>query len=228
MGNPARELHAIYSDWRARLDASHGPMTSVVSPDSDEGVRTLIRASRALVRLDEVLTDLASQGFKVDLYRRQYPEWWKGVLSFKSGWGTTMQGEHVLSALHMDEIEGCANYLDGKVWELTTSHEQSLREVLADARRALEVDGELSVELRRYVSRLLREIQTALDDQAMGATFDYADAVERLLVAFKAAEGEATHARELWVNLRTSILPAAGFAATIEGVSIFAQRALGG
>lgn len=228
MNNPARILHAIYSDWRLRLDESVATMASVVDPNTPEGARVLVQTAKALVRIDEILATYELSGrYQVQLYRRQYPEWWKGLLSYQAGWAQTMTAEHILSSAHMDEIESFANFLDGKVWELEDLGTASLRSIIADARNALKIDDQLSQELRLYIHRLLQQVEVAMDDDAVGAAFDYEDAVMRLFVAFKAAEGEQTAATGAWGNLRTSILPAGGVATVIEGMSIFAQKMLG-
>jgi hypothetical protein len=228
MSNPARVLHDIYSGWRKRLSGG-APFASVIDLDSADGAREIAEAARALVRIDDILTGLERDAhYRVGVYRRQYPEWWKGLVSHTHGWGTAIRGDTLVTEAHMDEIEAFANFLDGKVWELDRNdREASLRGILDDARAALEADDELSEELRLYLHRLLREMRNALDDQVIGSTFDYGDAVMRLFVAFKAAEGESTKKAGLWTNLRTSILPASGLTAAIEGGSILIQRALG-
>lgn len=220
MTNPAWVLHGIYSDWANRLYAENGPMTSVVSPDTAEGAQVLSEAARALVRIDEILASFSASGRNVDLFRRQYPEWWKGLISYTGGWQSALSGAHVLTDAHMDEIAGFAHFLDGKVVVVEPASLENLRTILDRARNALESDGLLSPELRGYIHRLLQEIQNALDDSAIGSTYDYGSAVERLYVAFKAAESEGTPSKGVWTGLWTGFISGTASSAVMQGATI--------
>ncbi|MDD7943526.1 hypothetical protein PUW79_02660 [Microbacterium sp. NE2HP2] len=227
MTNPAWVLHGIYSRWRETVDAANQPLNGVLDINSVEAAHELATAARALARMDELLTQFEASGRSVGLYRRQYPEWWKGLVAYDYGWGQNLNGEMVMTQVLMDEIEGFAHFLDGKVVVMSPGAKEGLRQILADARDALEVDEHLSPELRAYISRLLHQIQIALDEEAIGATFDYAEAVQNLYVAFKAASGENTDKSGLWNNLLTNILPTGVVAAMIEAGSVLSQLAIG-
>lgn len=57
-----------------RIAASSGLATP-------EGGRDITEAGRALVRIDEIIATLERNGrSEAELYRRQYPEWWKALV----------------------------------------------------------------------------------------------------------------------------------------------------
>lgn len=226
MTNPATTLLTLYSELRDRLNANHGALTALVSFDTQEGIRPLTTAARSLIRIDEVLTELEADNKNVALFRRQYPSWWGPIAAFPHGWGTNVSGDAAFGQQILDQIEGFRNYLEGKVFLLDDARVKTLRQVLADARDALEVDQELSNPLRVFISRLLHQIQIALDDDAIGSSFDFGAAVQGLFAAFRAAGGEKTTKHTLWENLVTNILPTAALGALIEGGSVATQLAL--
>lgn len=228
MANPARALHEIYEDWRSRLTKASTSLIKVINLDTVAGASEVAKAARALVRIDEVLTMYEVSGrYNVSLYRRQYPEWWKGVVSYQNGWKTAMSGQDFIQQPLMDEIEGFGNFLEGKVFELEPESEKTLREIIRDARDALEADQGLSGPIRMYIHRLLQEIEWALNNEGVKASFDFGEAADRLYVAFAAAQGEGTAKATLWENLKTNIIPASliNGAVAIGGAAV--MRALG-
>lgn len=217
MGNPARVLHAIYSNWRVAVSSQPQPMYQIINLDTPAGSRVIGNAARALIEIDNLLTQLERSGAPVAVYRRQYPEWWKPLVSQQGGWSTNLVSDNIIGEDHLDEIEGFANFLDGKVWTLSGDRSEALRDLVSRARTALESDAALSSELREYIHRLLQQIEIALDDEGVGATFDYAAAIQRLFVAFKAAESERTPGKGTWASLWTQILSGTVSGAIVQG-----------
>ncbi len=58
MTNPARTLLTLYSELRERLNANHSPFTLLVGFDNQEAIGPLVMASRALIRIDDMLTEM--------------------------------------------------------------------------------------------------------------------------------------------------------------------------
>ncbi|KQX07328.1 MULTISPECIES: hypothetical protein [unclassified Leifsonia] len=205
MTNPARELLTLYVEWRAALVNGDRHMMDLVQPHSQEGAHQLEGAMRLLLRIDQVLQQLEDDGKSVAIFRRQFPQWSMGVLSTAIGWNTNLSGESLVPTMYMDQIEAFANFLDGKVPEIGPAHVENLREVLARARTLLEEDLSIDPELQTYLHRLLQEMQHALDDDAMGAGYDFSDGAQRLWVAFQAAEASSAK-KEKWADLVNKIL----------------------
>lgn len=202
MSNPARELHALYARWRQAASVGNKTMAAVVQPMT-KGAEEVALAGRLLARIDELLVQLESDGAGVFLYRRQYPGWWTPLLRMNAS--GAVGAEDVAPSSMQDQIEGFALYLDGKVFELEPIHDESLRTLIHRVRETLEQDRELDETLRQYIHRLLQSIEIALDDDAIGAGFDAAEAIRQLWVALRAAEGASTGSSSVWRDLWTQI-----------------------
>lgn len=207
MANPARELHSAYQEIRESLDSSGTTsLNRVLKPMTPEGNRQVVKIARLLEQIDVLLTQMEREQMSVALYRRQYPEWYVGLLGYPNGWSAAVSGEAFMSQALMDQIEGFANFLEGKVLSLSDAGEASLRDSLAAARKLLEADQDLDHTLRLYIHRLLAEMERALQDEAIGAGFDIEESIVRLWVAFRAAESSTSDAnkgkwRDLWVQM---------------------------
>lgn len=198
ISNPARELHEIYSRWREGATGRGTQLQSVINPGTSEGSQELVRAFRLLTRIADLLALMEADGLNVAVYRRQYPRWCYGAIGRHVGWTAQITADHVMTASDMDQIEAFANFLDGKVHEFDPSSSSALREVLRQARSLLEADSSIDPHLRTYLHRLLHEMQTALDDEAVGVGFDMAEAVRRLWVALRAAASASERRKAEW------------------------------
>lgn len=216
MSNPARELHSAFEHWRSlALKGNGAPLTNAIDPTSTAGAAEVMRVARLLSRIEDTLADLDRQGVRVTLYRRQLPDWVAGMVSYQMGWTRAgVTPDHVLSNEHLDEIEGLANFLDGKVYVLGGEAE-TLGDLLERARVLLNEDAELDPRLAAYLRRLIDQIQAALEDETLGFAFDYGDAVQRLWVAFRAAESASPERGRMWRDLWTQI-----GAGTVSGVLV--------
>ncbi len=94
------------------------------------------------------------------------------------------------------------------------SMKETLRSVLDQARKLLETDDSIGNELRVFIHRLLQQIQDALDDDAVGASFDFSEASARMWVAFQTAETRSQDSNkrrgwgELWRQIGVALCPA--------------------
>lgn len=202
-------------------------MRQLVDPTSRDGAIEVLTAARLLNRIEDLLTDFDRRGMKVDLYRRQIPDWVAAMVSYQAGWGQQLSSDQVISAEHLDEIEGLANFLDGKVYILGAGTE-TLDGLLARAHSLLADDDELDQQLTEYIHRLLQQITIALEDDAVGIAFDYADAVQRLWVAFRAAEGASPEYADRWRDLWTQISAGTVSGALVQVGSIVIQAITAG
>lgn len=225
MDNPARVLHTRLSAWREKAaKRDRATMRAIVDPSKTSGMLELTSAVSALLAIRDLLSDFSlNSGYSVEVFQRQYPGWWAPVLALRSGWNSTLQPDDVVTRAELDEIEGFANFLDGKLWLLNAASERSLRNVIDQAQKLIEVDETLSPELRTYIHRLVRVVRDALDDEAVGETFKFDDAIQRLFVAFKAAEAEHTPSSSVWRELWTQFVPATLGAALVEAGSLTYQ-----
>ncbi|WP_157421634.1 hypothetical protein [Agromyces sp. Leaf222] len=221
MSNPARELHSLYSEWREALTAGNQALVNVLRPHTLEGAARLEAGMRLLLRIDGVLRQFEDDGRNVALYRRQFPGWSMGVLSTEVGWGNNLGSDNLVSAAVMDQLEGFANFLDGKVFEVEAADLDNLRDVLGRARKLLLEDDSLDPNLRYYLHRLLQEMQHAIDDEAFGASYDFSEGAQRLWVAFQAAEAKSAKKGSKWSALVHDITVGVLTTAVIEGAKFY-------
>lgn len=149
-------------------------------------------------------------------------------MRFRTATGSDRERRDADFGGHHGRNRGLANYLDGEGYELRPESAADLRRAMEDARLALDADTELDARLRTYISRLLHEIEIALDNEAVGSSFDFGDAVERLFFAFKAAKAEGTTESGLWEGLVNSIIPTGIMTSVIEAGSLVAQLTVEG
>ncbi|QPZ39712.1 hypothetical protein [Paramicrobacterium chengjingii] len=208
MSNSARDLHILYSSWRDRFASKTSTAKGALEPHTAKGAQEFVQAFRLLGRIDVLLRQLEQDGYNVSLYRRQFPKWSAGVLSSGSGWASSMSPDNLVHPTVMDQIEGCANYLDGKVFVYEHDDSEALDSLVSRARVALNGDPDLDPQLHYYIHRLLQEIEIALSDESAGIAFDYTAAVQRLWVAMRAAEGASTDddSKRRWRDAWQSIL----------------------
>lgn len=205
MSNPARELHEIFRAWRGLIAPNGSVPARVFSPTpGSEHTDSLQHAYRLITRLRTVLTGLESQGHEgLGLFNRQIDEWSKVPVSM--GATTAIRPGVLISDTLLQQIEGFALFLDGKVPVIALEHQERLSEVVARARTLVEDDDELDINLRRYIHTLLAEIDLALSNDRVGKSFDFAEAAMRLRTAFGAAATESPDNGARWRNLLASI-----------------------
>ena len=211
MGNPARELHSIYSDWRRKATSDSGKgrsshFTTIAKPETDAGFAKVRRAAACLIELERLLAALELRGMKVKTFRRQIRDWWDGVLLPGHHWDSGLPADSLMSSDHMDEIEVCADYLDLHTREFDIEDLAGVRDILERAKRLVLEDEGLSDDLRIYIVTLIQRITIALDQTALGLDLDLAHLVRELHVAFQAAEQEDTAKRGTWHTLWTQTI----------------------
>ncbi len=215
MSNPARELHGIYTSWQAKLaeKASRTPR-QIIAP-AGRGFDEAIRAAGLLVRMHQLIGQLDEDGYSVDLYRRQLPGWLAPLASANvasgAGWS--------LDAALLDQIEGFANFLDGKVPVVGADKMANLLDVVARAIELLAQDGSLPEYLKTYIRRLLQQIRTALEDAQAGTPVDIGGLAYSLWVAFAAAEGQSKSKGSVWKDLGHQLLTGTISGAIVQGTT---------
>jgi len=231
MDNPAQELYRLFGQWRVALDGNVNSTAQARGLDEAGGLEAQRRAMAVLLQTIERLDDLEDAGVPVAVYRRYIPAWTKMLMGYPLGWYSQTNQDEAFPPAAMDQLETLSSWFRVLQPKLRPESEKTLQSIVADTDDLLRADESISVELKRYLARLLREIQAALDDEKLGTSFDYAAATERLWVALfaAAAQSKSDEQRSKWsdlgkrfwmpttVGLITS-LP--GAAATIVGAAI--------
>lgn len=216
MSNPARELHGIYSSWQARIRAakSNGSPKSLLAP-AGRGFDEAMVVASLLVRMRQLIAQLAEEKHNVELYERQMPGWF-GPLAMSNS-STHLSG--IADSVLLDQIEGFANFLDGKVPVISAARVDNLREVVSRAIELLESDPDLPEYLKTYIRRLLQQIRAALEDDLAGSAVDVGSLAYSLWVAFAAAEGASETKSVLWKDLGLQLLTGTISGALVQGTT---------
>ena len=136
-----------------------------------------------------------------------------------------MNGEAAVPAKALDDLLRLGHYLDGKVIEISGERERGLRDSLGEISEAIRASA-LSPELEGYLTLLIREISAALDDELLGARFDFGEAIRRLWVCLGAAANDEPdqEKKNRFSALREKIAP--GVATTVASTGIIQGSAV--
>ena len=206
MSNPARELHDLFISWIARIPSNSNQFTfsHILNSNTREHVEELQLAFRLVTACDDLIEQYAQSGFNVEMFQRHIRSWTIVIASFPAR-NTTIRKEDFVKGSTLDQIESLALFLEGKVHVFNDERRTQLRELISEARDLLEDDDTISVELRQYLSSLTYEIETALSNERLGKTFDFAEATRRLWVAFNASENQSTKDPGRWKRMAEAI-----------------------
>jgi len=230
MSNPARVLIHLFEGWARTSPKSYRGSRAGEGPP--EQATQFKLAVQLLAAIEARLKDLseaadldaarAASGWLSDSWSG-LAKWWSFTLAIAAEVGSRERAREMKVPTDLSQ---CADLLDQNPQYGPTALEQ-LRSIARAARVALEQDTDLSPELRIFIHRLLSEIEAALDDEAVGATYDFASGAERLYMAFKAAESERTERCTTWRELWIAFLPGVTAAALVEGASLAIQSLSG-
>lgn len=230
MANPARELHALFTRWLEAHEATgRGNFADALSIREPSGAAELREAYALLSSIDLLLHRMQAKGSDVAVFIRQLDGWARVPLLIESGWKTNAHPDHLISATRLEQIETLALYLDGKVHSFDGADRASLAQIVAQAHEELVADESLSPQLREYLHHLLAEIRTALDDERIGRSFDFAEACRRLWVAMRAASADSTDEdqRRRWRRIGDAILIGSVSSGAVEAASAAVRFAIG-
>lgn len=206
MTNPARRLQLLYARW----GGEYGPQVSAfdargLGSRSEESVELHLEAFRLLIAIKDCLDYLDAKGINVNTWRTNYTDWVWMVLHAPNNWQGGSKGGGGFPDVPMAHLDTLATLLDVDRPALHPEPEAKLRTAIGDVFDLLRDDDSISDHLREYVFKLANEIRTALDDESITGSFDFADAAYRLWVAIYAASAQSTKQRSKWKRAATDL-----------------------
>ncbi|GAA1781646.1 hypothetical protein [Agromyces lapidis] len=214
MTNPARRLQMIFARWS---DAYTGHTSAHSAREWNSAPSVAmdqhLEAFRLLLAIGDSLDYLEAKNVNVNVYRAAYVEWTKIVLNNPNAWTTALGREAAFPEHPIAHLDTLATVLDLDRPVLHPEPEAKLRAVVDQVMELLGADESISPSLREYVYRLVTEIRTALDDEAVMGSFDFAEGAQRLWIALFAAAGQSTKMRSKWKAAASGIFRDAGVAA---------------
>lgn len=211
MSNPARRLYEIFEAW----GAGYGPGSDAMKARgldglSDEAYDRQVESFKMLIAIDHALTYLEKSGVSVPVYRFELKSWIKMAIHAPNSWQGASNKATGFPSQSMAHLNTLATLLDVNGPRLKAEPEQTLRDVINQVLSLLAEDGEISDTLRGYLYKLARELQTALDDESVLGTFDFAEAAERLWVGLHAAAGQSAKHGSAWKGAAARLFRDAG------------------
>lgn len=165
-------------------------------------------------------------GVPVGLYRRQLSEWVRIPLGMKNGWTTGSNAETLIPDAWVDQVEGVSLFLRDKTHRFPVERLEQLRAIMNEAIELLAEDRSLPSIVQKYIHDLLASIRLALSHQQVGLTFDYANAVRNLYVAFVAAEAKSSAHSSFWGDLGRKIVSDVGSHVAVSATTALTTLAL--
>lgn len=212
MSNPARRLFEIYSSW----GDGYSPQRQAIDVrrlNESVGIANQLEAFRLLISLEYALDYLGTKSASIEVYRAQFPEWVKMAVHAPNNWTGGSNAQTGFPPGPMSHLNTFATLLDFDQPGLQPEPEAKLRNVVHEVIDLLIADESLSPHLREYVFKLANEIRTALDDESISGSFDFAEGAHRLWVAVFAAAGQSKNMRSKWRNAASDLFRDAGAAA---------------
>lgn len=123
------------------------------------------------------------------MYSEYLPEWEAAVFVFPDGW--SKDGAAPFNRPMMLALRGLAWTLNDHYPRPTSESFASVRSQLESIVSAAKDDESLPDDLKLFINRVVRKLQTCLDEFDTHGRFDYYDASEQLKVALYAAEGKS-------------------------------------
>jgi hypothetical protein len=214
MSNPARRLFDIYTEW----GASYGPNRGVAEVrglvgNHSAAITTQMESFRLLISIEHALNYLGTKNASIEVYRAQFPEWVKMSMHVPNNWQGGSSAEVGFPVGPMSHLNTFATLLDFDRPGLLPEPEAKLRNVIQEVIDLLSADESLTPQLREYVFKLTNEIRTALDDESITGSFDFAEGAQRLWVAVFAAAGQSRSMRTKWRRAASDLFRDAGASA---------------
>lgn len=172
MANPAELLHGLFVEW-------NNAANSVRFARKDDSLVAHRRAVKHLEDIDRLLGMLENQGRKVDVYRRQHPEWVKIVFNYPKNWQANNSAKIAQTAI--DHLETLINHIDDVVPRSDKRKTQNLKEYLFFVLKTLNEDDSLSMATRLHAQATINHVLGCIDDLAVVGDFQFEQAVERFL-----------------------------------------------
>jgi len=206
MSNPAWQLHAVYTELRTAAEPAQHSLDGLTQIYSEDGHRRWTTCAALLTRIETLLETLEREGHRVAVYRKMVRHFKTPLTGTIAGWEGAINPDGVITQDRLDQLEAVAAFLDGKVHELSAGDMTDLGLVVDKAASLLQDDVSLPVPLRRYIHRLLQAIRHALEDEAIGETFDFDASVTQLWIALQAAASTSTEKESFWKALAGEIV----------------------
>lgn len=185
--NPARELHAILTEWQLVPGGTSVFIARTGSADGDgdlEGYARLIRASRLLGEVERSLDVLEEAGEDVESFRAFVPAWWNAVYLPDTNWSATASynmdviGWDTLATLRM-----LAGFLDKtriRPYTADLGSFESARDANRQIIETLRAQEDIEPDEKQYVFELLDQIRSLLDAEDLRVSTDLIKRVNEL------------------------------------------------
>jgi hypothetical protein len=185
--NPAQNLYDFL------IEAKEGTRTGNQWPsharnlDDDASMDVQLQAVQDLIALRRGLDELEAKGRRISVYRKYLRPWTDMVLSYPEGWTNAVNPDMAYPSSTLDHLYSLASWFEQDARVPDDESQDELREFLQNVTDLIEGDETISLDLKDYLYRLVREMQNALADEQVFKRFDFEDAGRRLWTALHTA-----------------------------------------
>lgn len=208
--NPATLLHDLFVEWDQRGRSGGGASVSRGwDSDPDQATAEHIKAWTYLGDIRRTIAGLADLNIDMTASASYLPRWGAMAAGVGVSWTNANGSGQAFPSDAMAQLRALGTIIQLAGAQARPANLDILREVVEQTISLLAEDDSLTDELRAYLVKLVREIRDALEDETVGAGFDFARAAERLWVAMHAASAQSTKKSSAWQEWATKMLPPA-------------------
>lgn len=141
-----------------------------------------------LDKLAEDIDDLERSGRRVRVFRRHYPYWVQAVLAIQTNsWSGSTTAATDFSVTTMDVLEQLADVLDHRSAPLHPDAVAAMNTLLGEVLTATDADDSLDTRLKVHIRKVVRHLQTCVDEYGAYGESAALDALDAVWVAMGAA-----------------------------------------
>lgn len=163
MANPARELHAMLSQWRRSIAGSEGRQSVYTARGSLQGPAATMKAIALLEQIVKHIDSWETAGRDVAVHRRNIAAITNSLLVFPGAWQEATRAETAHPQATMDALEMWAELIDfaGSSF-IPPLVDVKVNEFVELVRSALDEDETIPDVFRGYINAMLSAVTEAM------------------------------------------------------------------
>lgn len=205
MANPAERLAWIFKDWKLGGGSNHETRRGMrlVGPSTDQH----LNAMECLAAIRNLIRELEAGGRDMSWTESLLPIWVRAVIIYPEGWKEGTNADALITDHALDGLRWLADTIRSIRPQITPEQHDRVMGLLDDIDELRMTDESVPEDLREYIHRLTQHARNCVEDYEALRKFDITDAIERLWVALRAAEGYASEEtksrwRRAWESIR--------------------------
>lgn len=159
MTNAAYQLADALDEWAVPAQRQPEQVRGFGEIDNLECWREVQRVTELVAEVDRTLAGMDASGDNVEMFLETLPKWYAGAHFATTPWGSvnTNSPRPQCAAIELNLLRALGALIDagGKHFDLTEDQKRTLHDVLAEAKKLVEADTDMTVDVRRYIWTLI-------------------------------------------------------------------------